>query len=172
MRTEHAAPTALDLSPLHSEATPPFVRTLPQLASRNWRFSAHVNAPMRSCSTRLAAVEAREKFNKILNEKYGITDSELRLAQVSLKERLLQYHKTLGAAFRTLDKDRGGVVQRQEVLDFFASASGYMQSGVMALTDNVNLGGVSDKASTARRQAGGQSARKENVARCGSGGES
>jgi len=95
---------------------------------------------------RLAAVEARETFNKILNQKYGITDYELRLAQTSLVERLLQYNKTLAAAFRSIDKDRSGIVSRDEIRDYFAEASGFQQSGAMANTDNVNLGGVSDKA--------------------------
>jgi len=95
---------------------------------------------------RLAAVEARDTFNKILAEKYGIADWELKLAQTSFVDRVLQYNKTLGAGFRSIDKDRSGVLDRQEIRDFFAEASGFQQSGDMAMTDNVNLGGVSDKA--------------------------
>jgi len=95
---------------------------------------------------RLKVVEDRDTFNKILINKYGITDWELRLAQTSMCERLLQYNKTLAAAFRSIDKDRSGVLTRQEVRDFFAAASGYQQSGDQSHTDNVNLGGVSDKA--------------------------
>ena len=44
---------------------------------------------------RLAAVEARDTFNQILAKKYGIADWELRLAQTSFVERVLQYNKTL-----------------------------------------------------------------------------
>uniref|UniRef100_A0A7S3B7N1 EF-hand domain-containing protein n=1 Tax=Haptolina ericina TaxID=156174 RepID=A0A7S3B7N1_9EUKA len=95
---------------------------------------------------RLKAVEERETFNKILNQKYGITDYELKLAQTSLTDRLLQYSKTLAAAFRTLDKDKSGVLSRQEIRDYFAASSGYQQGGAQAFTENVNLGGVSDAA--------------------------
>jgi len=95
---------------------------------------------------RLAAVEARDKFEKLLLEKYGITEWELNLAHKSLVDRLMQYNRTLAAGFRSIDKDRSGVLGRQEIRDFFADTSGFQQLGAMANTDNVNLGGVSDRA--------------------------
>jgi len=95
---------------------------------------------------RLAAVEARDTFNQILATKYGIADYELRLAQTSFVDRVLQYNKTLAAGFRSIDKDRSGVLDRDEIRNFFAEASGFAQSGTQAHTENINLGGVSDKA--------------------------
>jgi len=95
---------------------------------------------------RLKAVEDRERFNAILSQKYGITDFELRRAQGAIKTRLLGYYKTLSQAFRSIDNDRSNSLTRQEIRDFFAKASQVAQSGPQADTDNVNLGGVSDKA--------------------------
>ena len=110
------------------------------------RTPPHPLTPPPLVHARLAAVEARDTFNNILAAKYGITDYELRLAQTSLVGRLLQYNKTLAAAFRSIDLDRSGVLSRQEIRDYFADASGFAQVGAQANTDNVNLGGVSDKA--------------------------
>jgi len=59
---------------------------------------------------------------------------------------VLQYNKTLAAGFRSIDKDRSGVLDRDEIRNFFAEASGFAQSGTQAHTENINLGGVSDKA--------------------------
>lgn len=65
--------------------------------------------------------------------------------QTSLVNRLLTYQNSLAGAFRSMDRNRLGMLDRQAVREFFAESSGYQRH-----TKNPgagrNLGGVSGNA--------------------------
>ena len=81
---------------------------------------AETGRPTADFLERLAAVEAKEHASQMLQQEYGVSMDELKLAFEFFKERVDQYSKRgLTDGFRRMDSDHKGSLEAEEIKKFF-----------------------------------------------------
>lgn len=119
-----------------AEVTEPYLTRQPlqsgePMALVQWRqlaqdlqMLAETGRPTADFLERLAMIEARERASKMLQNDYGVSVDELKLAFDYFKERINVYSKRgLTDGFRRIDNDHKGSLQGEELRCFFMEES-------------------------------------------------